>query len=132
MDNQREINRALCDGETVVHSNGDLTRYSKEDNQETSGNGGEAWERSWHLFDNPRDWQIYTKPDWREELNGKETLCRVRDNDTQEWLKVVITSYRKINRHKFNSELRRWTQCKRLTKEEIQPLMDNAPSDHDE
>jgi len=82
---------------------------------------------NWYSFNDPKDWQIYTKPDWREELNGRETLCWVRDSDLGEWEKDVITSYDAADKYRFKSKDDMWHQCKRLTKAAIQVFMDNAP-----
>ncbi len=124
MKNIAECYQALLDGKTL------LTQYStpvKLISGAQNADYGEGFIPSSFSFDRPEDWQIYTKPDWREELNGKETLCWVRDSDAREWVLDIITACCKPNSYPYKSAYNQWRQCKRLTKAEVKPLMDNAP-----
>jgi len=132
MDNQREVNQALCGGDTLISELGALVRYNANGSQERSLDGGSFSVCAPYIFNNPQVWQIYTKPDWREELNGKETLCWVRDNDKHKWNKRFIVRYCENDTWPYKSKDATYKQCKRLTKAEIQLLMDSAPEVADE
>ncbi len=91
-------------------------------------------ENVFYYFVDYSRWEIYTPPDWKEELNGKETLGYVRDNETNAWepFPVIADGHEKGDSFPFKTEIENWVYFKRATKAQIQVWMDNAPEVEDD
>ncbi len=69
--------------------------------------------------------------DWREELNGKKTLCYAWDSEEQYKRVACVKGYVKEDQYPVKTESPVYCNCKRMTKAEIAEYMKNAPEVED-
>jgi len=126
MKNQKEIYKALYDGETLINSNGMLAKLNE---------GGDLVQKEPHeylleAFDNSGDWQIHKESEWHENIPDGNVLCWVSDipNDSDATIRSV-TGYCDDSTHFFETLEESWVHAKPLEKQEIQIYLDNAPEE---
>lgn len=102
----------------ILHLNEEGILVDENSNQET-----------WH-FKCYEDWIIYKEPKWYENIPKDKLLCWFweNDGDNQDNRARILLEY--SERHGFISDNgTAWKNCRRLTKQEIQLFMDNAPEE---
>jgi len=121
MKNQRVIYEALLAGEVLTSEGVDV--FFKNGELRTSEGG-----RCTYTFVYPEDWQIYKEPKWYENIpEGSFIPCKVWDNkkDVRYAFVAGITDYKDF--FYKTSAGGAWKNAERLTKQEIQIYLDNAP-----
>jgi len=128
MKNQREIYEALLAGETLI---GLLSgaRYKLADDNLVCISDGRKERSSDNSFVAKENYEIYTKPEWFENIPDGGVLCWVKNNQQCGYrsLPEIIDMcsdgcYRSVSGQY-------WNYSAPLTKQEIQVFMDNAPEE---
>jgi len=123
MNNQREIYEALIVGETLILDNAFKVKlknnnlFDPDNNERIRG----------YQFDSYRNWQIYKKPYWYDNIPDGGVLCWVCVDDN---IPVVANIFKKtIGRFPYQGQLEGWEEATPLTKQEIQVFLTNAPDE---
>ena len=121
MNNQKEIYEALLAGETLVMSQ-TKKLFKLNELGEIDCINNATW--SVPQFGRPMDWQIYTKPEWYENIPEGGVLCKWAGK------MLLITDYIPHHENPLKGNCSRSVnEAIPCTKQEIQIFMDNAPED---
>ena len=130
MKNQREMIKALLDGEKLVMSKLSSSSIIEMDDQGITkyNHGGEC---DMNDICSPSKWQIYKEPKWYENIPSVGgVLCHVceqADWDEFEDTPRIITEYK--NNMFYDSDGLSWAYAKPIPKKMIQVLAYNAPEE---
>jgi len=124
MKNQREIYKALWDGEILIHNNNNSVKAMLGADGCLCNENGQLLNLNFMYYE---DWQIYKEPKWEDNIPDGGVLCWVSDSERDNARRYMRTVLKKDS--KFWCADGVWIFATPLTKQEIQVFMDNVQED---